>query len=171
MHVVCWYILAWIHGSESLVSCSPAEFFGGERAYLQDCSLQHVEHFYHPSLCSPSQWLASCLLQSLPGLNHSALLFSMPSGPVDLWLPRCWLPGCRVPWSPSSQPLISLLRVERVPRPLLLLCFPAAVLPSCLAVFVLGLIYWGLVPSWPPGAIVLGWGVRALLLRFHRISE
>lgn len=33
-----WYILTWMHGSESSVSLSPDGVLSGERAWLQDCS-------------------------------------------------------------------------------------------------------------------------------------
>lgn len=134
------------HGSESPASCSPDEFLGGESARHQDCSLQ-LEHFHHPSLCSPCQLLASLLLPNLPGLNHSAALFSMPSGPVDISA------DCQAAEFPDDLVLsLSFPRweVERGPRPLPLWggapFLTAVTLPSCLAAFALGLIYWLLVP-------------------------
>lgn len=106
------HVLPWIHGSESLASHPPDEFLSRERVWLWNHSLW-LEGCFHPSyFCSPlSVALFSSPAQSTwVKVDYSALLFSMPSGSMGMWLPLRWLQGCGVPWSPCSQPLISLLR-------------------------------------------------------------
>lgn len=101
MGIVSWEPMEWVSGAALQVTSLWRAPLQGDGLQLEDVSITLL-----------SVHLSAAFFRLLPSPPGQVILphYSMPSEPMATQLPLCWLPGCRVPWPPHFQPLLSPLR-------------------------------------------------------------